>query len=72
MVEDLNVDRVGGTVRPLHLKGKPELDDMKRDYSLVDQWRSVSLQVREYTRSKPDRTITIINGFTTTSVKSTR
>ena len=57
MVEDLNVDRVGGTVRPSHLKGKPELDDMKRNYSLVDQWRSISLQVREYTWSKPDRTI---------------
>ena len=58
MVEDVNLDRVGGTIiMSTHQKGKTELVQLKQQQNLVDIWRDTYPTQREYTWSSPDNLI---------------
>ena len=57
MVEDVNIDRAGGTPTSAHEKGKNELSHLKLQSNISDIWRQKSKNVREYTWSSPDNLI---------------
>ena len=57
MVEDIQLDRSGGTPNSAHEKGKVELNQVKLDNDLVDIWRKNSPTAREYTWSSGNRLI---------------
>ena len=57
MVEDINLDRVGGTPTSAHEKGKDQLVQLKQQCGLADIWRQKSQNVREYTWSSPNSLI---------------
>ena len=49
MVEDVNIDRRGGTLSASHRIGLTELDKLKDDHQLIDIWRTQNKYKREYT-----------------------
>ena len=57
MVEDISLDRAGGTPTSEHEKGKVQLTQLKLQKCLKDIWREKALNVREYTWSNPENTI---------------
>ena len=57
MVEDINLDRVGGTPTSAHEKGKDQLVQLKQQCGLADIWRQKSQNVRKYTWSSPNSLI---------------
>ena len=54
MVEDVNIDRAGGTPTSAHEKGKNELSHLKLQSNISDIWRQKSKNIREYTWSSPN------------------
>ena len=54
MVEDVNIDRRGGTLSASHQRGLTELDKLKDDHQLIDIWRTQNKYKREYTWKSKD------------------
>ena len=49
MVEDLYLDRQGGTPSNIHLIGQQYLQTIKETYNLIDNWRKIKRTKRIYT-----------------------
>ena len=72
MVEDLHLDRQGGTPSNIHFIGQQYLQTIKDTYNLIDTWRKIKDTKRIYTfhkynnsiHSKIDRIYTTKNNTT--------
>ena len=57
MVQNINMDRAGGTPSPTHLSGSIELQNILDEHKLCDIWRALNKNKKEFTWENPNKTI---------------
>ena len=56
MIEDIFLDKLGGTTSTTHLIGLNKLTEIKNEHNLVDTWRKTNPSKRLFTYHNPDKT----------------
>ena len=57
MVQNVKMDRAGGTPSQTHLSGSKELKNILDEHKLCDIWKTLNINKKEFTWENPSKTI---------------